>query len=55
MELQYGAGPWLFGGKFGYASGNKADDDINNRDIGNRSDVKGSRPLEVNGGHTFGQ
>jgi hypothetical protein len=55
MVLFYTTGPWLFGGKFGYASGNKADDDINGRGIGNKSDVKGFRPLGVDGGHVFGQ
>jgi hypothetical protein len=32
----------------------KANDDINNRGIENRSDVKGFRPLGVGGGHVFG-
>jgi hypothetical protein len=39
LELFHTTGPWLFGAKFGYSSGNKADDDINNRGIGNRADV----------------
>jgi hypothetical protein len=44
-------GPWLFGAKFTYASGNEADDDINNRGIGNREDVKGWRFLGVDSSH----
>lgn len=55
LILLYTTGPWVLGGKFGYASGNKADDDINNRGIGNPADVKGFRPLGVDGGHVFGQ
>jgi hypothetical protein len=39
LEVGHTTGPWLFGAKFGYSSGNKADDDLNNRGIGNRADV----------------
>jgi hypothetical protein len=48
-------GPWLFGGKFAYVSGNDANDDINNRGIGNREDVKGFRYLGVDTSHHFGE
>ncbi|MGH8070326.1 MAG: hypothetical protein ACRERE_34835 [Candidatus Entotheonellia bacterium] len=39
LEVFHTTGPWLFGGKFGYSSGNAADDDLNNRGIGNREDI----------------
>ena len=39
LEVGYTTGPWLFAGKFGYSSGNEADDDLNNRGIGNRADI----------------
>jgi len=39
LEVTHTTGPWLFGAKFGYSSGNEADDDLNNRGIGNRADV----------------
>jgi hypothetical protein len=39
LEVFHTTGPWLFGGKFGYSSGNKANDDLNNRGIGNREDI----------------
>jgi hypothetical protein len=39
LEVFHTTGPWLFGGKFGYSSGNDANDDINNRGIGNRADI----------------
>ena len=38
-------GPWLFGAKSGYISGDDANDDINNTRFGNRSDVNGFRIL----------
>jgi hypothetical protein len=39
LEVFHTTGPWLFGGKFGYSSGNAADDDLNNRGIGNREKI----------------
>jgi hypothetical protein len=39
LEVGHVMGPWLFAGKFGYSSGNKADDDLNNRGIGTREDI----------------
>ncbi len=39
LNILHTRGPWLFGAKFAYKSGNEADDDINNRGIGNRADV----------------
>jgi len=52
---QYTIGPWLGATKFAYTSGNAADDDINNTGIGERSDVKGFRPLGIDGYHVFGE
>jgi hypothetical protein len=51
---QYTVGPWLGAGKFAYTSGNAANDDINNTAIGQKSDVKGFRPLGIDGYHIFG-
>jgi hypothetical protein len=39
LEVGHTVGPWLFGAKFGYSSGNKANDDLNNRGIGKREDI----------------
>ena len=44
------AGPWLFQAKYTYTSGNKANDDINNRGIGSRADVKYFAPMNNDGG-----
>ncbi|MGH8066925.1 MAG: hypothetical protein ACRERE_17145 [Candidatus Entotheonellia bacterium] len=52
---QHTAGPWLFAGKFAYASGDDANADLNNRGIGNRSDVKGFRTIGVDTSHFFGE
>src|SRR5262249_48623152 len=41
--VRYALRPWLLQGKYVYASGNRAGDDINNRGIGTRADVKGYR------------
>jgi len=46
-------GPWLFGGKFVYSSGNNANDDLNNRGIGNKEDI-GFRYLGVDTSHNYG-
>jgi hypothetical protein len=48
-------GPWLFGGKFGYSSGDDANDNLNNTRFGNRSDVNGFRTLGNDGSHYFGE
>jgi hypothetical protein len=47
-------GPWLFGVKGAYSSGNDANDNLNNTAVGNRSDVKGFRTLGNDGSHYFG-
>ncbi len=47
LYANHAMGPWLFSAKAVYLSGNAADDDINNRGIGNRSDVNGFRYLGV--------
>jgi hypothetical protein len=52
---QHTMGPWLFAAKAVYVSGNEADDDINNRGIGRRSDVKGFRYLGVDTSHFYGE
>jgi hypothetical protein len=52
---RYNLGSWLWAGKFAYTSGNAANDDINNTGIGSRSDVKGFRPLGIDGFHAFGE
>jgi hypothetical protein len=54
VVAQYIVGPWLTAGKFAYTSGNAAHDDINNRGLGRKSDVKGFRPLGIDGNHVFG-
>jgi hypothetical protein len=53
--LQYTIGPWLWAGKFAYTSGNKANEDINHTGVGRASDVKGFRPLGIDGYHIFGE
>ncbi len=55
LKLLHTTGPWLFGAKFAYASGDGANSDINNRGIGSRSDVHGFRTLGVDGSHVFGE
>jgi hypothetical protein len=55
LVVQHTVGPWLLAAKAAYSSGDKADDDINNRGIGNRSDVNGFRTLGVDGSHYFGE
>jgi hypothetical protein len=54
LVLQYTLGSWLWTGKFAYASGQSANDDINNTGIGRRSNVKGFLPLGIDGFHIFG-
>jgi hypothetical protein len=48
-------GPWLFAGRFAYVSGDDADADLNNRGIGNRSDINGFRVLGVDTAHMFNE
>jgi hypothetical protein len=55
LVLAHTMGPWLFRAKGAFASGNSADDDINDRGIGNRSDVKGFRPIGIDAFHRFGE
>jgi hypothetical protein len=54
LKLSHTAGPWLFSGKFAYVSGNEANDDINNRGIGNTADV-GFRYIGADTSHFFGE
>jgi hypothetical protein len=55
LVVRHNMGPWMFAGKFTYASGDDANADLNNRGIGNRSDVKGFRFLGVDSSHFFGE
>lgn len=55
VVLSHIMGPWLLRVKGAFASGNGAGDDINNRGIGQREDVKGFRPLGIDGFHRFGE
>jgi hypothetical protein len=55
LVVRHTIGPWLFAGKFTYVSGDDANADLNNRGIGNRSDVKGFRYLGVDTSHFFGE
>jgi hypothetical protein len=54
IVAQYIVGPWLTAGKFAYTPGNAANDDINNRGIGRKAEVKGFRPLGIDAFHIFG-
>jgi hypothetical protein len=56
LILQYTMGPWLFGLKGAYSSGNKPGDDVNNQGFPgtSRSDVKNFMPMGVFGFHNFG-
>jgi hypothetical protein len=55
LIAQHSMGPWLFAAKGVYVSGNKADDDINGRGNGKRSDVEGFRYLGVDTSHFYGE
>jgi hypothetical protein len=55
LVVSHNMGPWLFRAKGAYATGNSAGDDINDRGIGRREDVKGFRPIGVDGTHRFGE
>lgn len=54
LTVLHNLGSFLFGGKFAYSSGNSANDDLNNRGIGNRGDV-GFRYLGADTSHYFGE
>jgi hypothetical protein len=51
---QHNIGPWLLAAKLVYVSGDEADADINNRGVGDRSDVEGFRYLGVDTSHFYG-
>jgi hypothetical protein len=53
VVAQYTVGSWLER-KIRLYPGNGANDDINNRGLGKKSDVKGFRPLGIDGNHIFG-
>jgi hypothetical protein len=53
LGLSYTLGPWLLQARYVYNSGNKANDDINNRGIGNRADVKVYSHMNADGGPFF--
>jgi hypothetical protein len=55
LVVRHTTGPWLFAGKFTYVSGDDANADLNNRGIGNRSNIKGFRYLGVDTSHYFGE
>jgi hypothetical protein len=55
VKVQHNMGPWLLAARFAYVSGDEADADINNRGIGNKSDVKGFRFLGVDSSHYLGE
>jgi hypothetical protein len=54
LVARHTMGPWLFAARGGYVSGNNANDDINNRGIGNRADV-GFRYIGVDTSHNINQ
>jgi hypothetical protein len=49
FRVTHTVGPWLFAAKFAYISGQEANDDINDRGIGNREEVKLYRALTTDG------
>jgi hypothetical protein len=55
LQVEHTAGAWLFGVMLGYASGDKANTDLNNRGIGDRDDMKGFRTVGIDGSHFFGE
>jgi hypothetical protein len=55
VVVSHTMGPWLLRAKFAYESGDDANADINNRGIGDRSDVNGFRELGVDTSHYFGE
>jgi hypothetical protein len=50
MIVSYSFGNLLLQGRYTYASGNNANDDINNTGIGNRADVKNYHMMNADGG-----
>ena len=52
---RHNIGPWLLSAKFVYVSGDEADADLNNRGIGNRSDINGFRFVGLDTSHFFGE
>jgi hypothetical protein len=55
LLVEHAIGPWELGVFLGYASGDKANTDLNNRGIGSRDDMKGFRFLGVDSSHFFGE
>jgi hypothetical protein len=55
ITAQHNIGPWQLAAKAVYVSGDEANADLNNRGIGNRSDVKGFRYVGVDTSHYFGE
>ncbi len=55
LIINHTLGPWLFAVKGTYTSGDDANADINNRGIGNRSDVNGFRYVGVDTSHFYGE
>jgi hypothetical protein len=53
LNTAYNWGSWLFQGKLQYTSGNRANDDINNRGIGSRSSVMVYSHMDADGGPFF--
>jgi Porin subfamily len=49
MLVSHTLGPWLFQAQYAYISGQEANDDINNRGIGNRENINLYRPLTTDG------
>jgi hypothetical protein len=50
LNVSYTLGSWLLQGKLTYASGNRANDDINNTGIGSRSSVMVYSHMDADGG-----
>jgi len=50
LNVSHTLGPWLLQAKYVYASGNKANDDINNRGIGRRAKIKYYTHMDADGG-----
>jgi hypothetical protein len=49
-------GPWLFGGRVAYVSGDSANANLNNTALASRSDtINGFRTMGVDGAHYFGE
>ena len=53
INVSHTLGNWLLQAKYAYSSGNKANDDINNRGIGTREDVKVYTHMNADGGPFF--